>query len=360
MISRIAAFLPLLAALATAPAGAHERAASVLHLDRDPEPLQVQWDVPLVELAIDLPIDTDADGRLTWGELTAAAPLLERAVLARAVFEAGGRPCRPLPTGPLELARHGDVVHARIHASLDCAGRSPVRVDHRAGFGADPGARVLVTESRSGRERVQLLTAAAPVFEPAASASEVAGRFFAQGIVHLVTGYDHLAFLLVLLVAAVRPRAGIEASLPATLRRAAWLVTAFTVAHSLTLVLATLGWLRLPAGPVEAAIAATVLLAALGSLTPLAVHGAGVAFAFGLVHGLGFANALSEIVAGGTSLLALAAFNLGLEVAQLVAAAIALPVIWWLAGRGIAGRTVLAGSSAAVAVLAIGWLWLRA
>jgi HupE / UreJ protein len=78
------------------------------------------------------------------------------------------------------------------------------------------------------------------------------------------------------------------------------------------------------------------------------------------VHGLGFANALSEIVAGGTSLLALAAFNLGLEVAQLVAAAIALPVIWWLAGRGIAGRTVLAGSSAAVAVLAIGWLWMRA
>jgi hypothetical protein len=140
-----------------------------------------------------------------------------------------------------------------------------------------------------------------------------AGSFFRLGVFHIATGLDHLVFLLGLLAA--------EWSAQHSLRRLLWVITAFTLAHSLTLGLAAAGLIAMPGAWVGPAIGFTIAYVGLANLLGGLRHGPWLAFAFGLIHGLGFAGALAQglagvPVAGGTWLLYLAAFNLGIETAQ--------------------------------------------
>lgn len=155
--------------------------------------------------------------------------------------------------------------------------------------------------------------AALPESVRAPPAWDTAQLYLVLGIEHILLGFDHLLFVLGLLLLVQRGRV-----LVAT-------ITSFTVAHSITLALSSLGWVRLPAGPVEACIALSILLLAVElthspdreSLTmrrPWVV-----AFAFGLLHGFGFAGALSALgLPEGQQALALATFNVGVEVGQLM------------------------------------------
>jgi hypothetical protein len=179
---------------------------------------------------------------------------------------------------------------------------------------------------------------------------------------HIALGFDHLLFLLSLLLPVVLRRSGERWEPEAALRAAGAdvlrVVTAFTLAHSLTLSLAALGVLRLPSRWVESAIAASVVLAAANNLWPL-VGGRRwlAAFGFGLVHGLGFASVLGDLGLPRTALVAaLLGFNLGVELGQLAFVALLLPLAWRLRSWVGYPRFVLAGGSAAIALLASLWL----
>ena len=153
------------------------------------------------------------------------------------------------------------------------------------------------------------------------------------GARHILEGHDHLLFLLALLLpapliasagrwGAVRPRGE-------TMRALAWIVTAFTIGHSATLILAALFGARLPTAPVEAAIALSVLISAIHALRPLFPgRERFVAFGFGLVHGLAFATVISgfgaTMLARGTAILG---FNLGIEAVQLALVVLLLPAL---------------------------------
>ena len=179
-----------------------------------------------------------------------------------------------------------------------------------------------------------------------------------QGILHLLTGFDHLAFMLVALLAVVRRR---DASDPAPLRTAIVeslkVVTAFTVAHSITLSLAALGAVTLASKPVEASIAATVFLTAVsGFWRPGRLHGWPLAAAFGLVHGFGFAGALGEMIEGTARVTSVGAFNLGIELAQIAVALAMVPVLYALTRKPRAARFAIPAISGVVAVVAAGWI----
>ena len=143
---------------------------------------------------------------------------------------------------------------------------------------------------------------------------EVVRTYTVLGVQHILTGFDHLLFVLALVL------------LVADTRRLLWTVTGFTIAHSLTLCAATLGWVRVPGPPVEAAIAlsivflATELVRAREGRTGLTGRSPWiVAFLFGLLHGLGFAGALAEIGLPQTAIpAALLFFNVGVEIGQVV------------------------------------------
>jgi hypothetical protein len=169
--------------------------------------------------------------------------------------------------------------------------------------------------------------------------------FVKLGIEHILTGYDHLLFLLALLAVA----------------RGFWsvvkIVTAFTLAHSVTLTLAALGFVRIPDRIIEPLIAATIVWVALENLLAAAPDRRRWmwSFGFGLVHGLAFASALDALELKGTALIpALVGFNVGVEIGQLVFVVIALPLLTLLSqGRG----KQLTPRLASMAAAAIGTYW---
>lgn len=150
-------------------------------------------------------------------------------------------------------------------------------------------------------------------------------RFLTLGIEHILTGYDHLAFLLAVLLTG--------GSLLSNTR----IITSFTVAHSLTLALATFGVVTLPPNIVEPLIAASVVFVGIENLVrrQLARRWL-VTFSFGLIHGLGFASVLRDLGIGTMGIhgaIPLVSFNLGVELAQISIAACILPLIWKLQHR---------------------------
>jgi hydrogenase/urease accessory protein HupE len=175
--------------------------------------------------------------------------------------------------------------------------------------------------------------------------------FLLLGIEHIATGYDHLLFLVALLV--VGPR----------LRTATAIITSFTVAHSVTLALATLGVVRLAPAVVEPLIAASVLYVGIENLRarPLAPRWIAT-FVFGLVHGLGFATVLRDLgvgAAGDSTIVPLLAFNGGVELGQLAVAATILPLIWIVQRRPPVFTRVATACSVVVALAGAGWLLQR-
>ena len=179
------------------------------------------------------------------------------------------------------------------------------------------------------------------------SASSILSRlwlFFRLGVEHILIGYDHILFLLSLILVS-------------DVRSLVKIVTAFTVAHSITLALATLGWVDLPSSLVETAIAATIVFTALENLWIKDASGRWrLTFLFGLIHGFGFAGVLHDLALPTDGFVrALLAFNLGVEAGQLaIVAALAVPAA--ALARSRQTRWIRGGLSVAIALAGLGWL----
>jgi hydrogenase/urease accessory protein HupE len=171
--------------------------------------------------------------------------------------------------------------------------------------------------------------------------------FVMLGVEHILTGWDHLAFLLGLLIVG------------GGFREALKIITAFTVSHSLTLALATLNLIRIPASVVEPIIAASIIYVGIENVLRRDLKRRWwLAFGFGLIHGCGFASALRELGIGthGTGVvLPLLSFNLGVEAGQIAIAVIVLPLIWKLRCGASVPRWVPA-CSLLIAVAGAYWL----
>jgi hydrogenase/urease accessory protein HupE len=185
---------------------------------------------------------------------------------------------------------------------------------------------LLLIQLQDGTQHSAILRPSSPQFTIPLEASklQVAGDYWRLGTIHILEGVDHLLFVLALLLIVV----GFKQLLTA--------VTAFTVAHSITLVLATLGVVHMPAAPTEAIIALSILFLATeivhkhnGQFSLTEKYPWIVAFAFGLFHGLGFAGALSEIgVPQHEVPLALFMFNVGVETGQLLFITAVMSLVW--------------------------------
>jgi hypothetical protein len=180
-------------------------------------------------------------------------------------------------------------------------------------------------------------------------------------------GYDHLAFLLLLLLPGVLRAAGVAGWQPVptfreTARDLFRIITAFTLAHSLTLALAATGTVTIPVRPVEVAIAASIVIAGLLNLFPRAARvRLALAFGFGLVHGFGFANALAELGARGARLVpTLAGFNVGVELAQLSLVLLVLPFLFRARNSAFYAWRFMPAASLGAAMAGAAWLVARA
>jgi hydrogenase/urease accessory protein HupE len=210
-------------------------------------------------------------------------------------------------------------------------------------------------EFRDGRVQTNLLNASSPWLDVRGPrpASAVATDYFVMGVEHILLGIDHLLFVLGLVL--IVPSIGLLVKT----------ITAFTIAHSITLAVATLGFVHVPGAPVEAVIALSILFLAselarrrLGQPGLTARYPWLVAFSFGLLHGFGFAGALAEVGLPETDItLALLVFNLGVEAGQLLFVAGVLAVLW-LGRRLVVSvpRWLQAAPAYAIGSLAAFWL----
>jgi hypothetical protein len=357
--------LTLLGALAVAPAArAHAQSTSYLLVDaREDGDVPVRWDLSVHDLIWAVFIDANYDGLATWQEILDARAAIENAVLAQVSVSRGSAPCE-LRIDDLALANRAEQNHLSLAMRAACPRQGLLRIDGPLFMSGDASQRVLLSARRGDTTLTGVLSATAPAWNEPVQASAWASfaRFIGEGIWHVLIGYDHIAFVLLLLLPSVmRPVEGRwqgAAGFKPVTRDIVTIVTAFTIAHSTTLALAVTRTVVLPIQPIEVAIAASIAVAGLLNLMPrLSGWRLPLAFGFGFVHGFGFANALNELDTGSTSLLPLlAGFNIGVELAQLAIVALVLPVIYSMrAARWYSGGVLPFGSCA---LGAAGLVWL--
>ena len=359
-------------AAVAAPGEAHKPSDSYLTLKVDGAAIEGQWDIALRDLDFALGLDANQDGAITWGEVRAKHADIAAYALSRLTLGPQNAPCLATATGHL-IDNHSDGAYEVLRFTARCAAAPKVlAVDYRLFAEIDPQHRGLLNLHAQGSTRAAILGSDAPIQRFTLSEQSNWKQFVDyanEGVWHIWTGYDHILFLLSLLLPAVLVRATVpgERWEPAPSFRAAFVdvlkvVTAFTLAHSITLSLAALSIVSLPSRLVESCIAASVVLAASNNVRPIVYRGRWViAFLFGLIHGFGFASVLADLGLPQESLLlALVAFNVGVEVGQLAIVAVFLPIAYRLRTTRVYRQGVLVAGSAGIALIAGIWLVERA
>ncbi len=362
----------LLAALLLAgPALAHKPSDSYLTIRAADAAVRGQWDIALRDLEFALGLDADGNGEITWGELKARRTEIEAYALSRLKIFSDGKPCALAPA-ELLVDDHSDGAYAVLRFGADCGARAPAthrdRVQPVLRPRPHPPRPAALRTRRRRADRGAL--ARTPALSCCRRARSLAlAQFFdylREGVWHIWIGFDHILFLLSLLLPSVLILTKNEWQAAGHFREPFWdvlkVVTSFTVAHSITLALAALSVISLPSRLVESTIALSVVLAALNNLKPLVAERRwAVAFAFGLIHGFGFAGVLGDLgLPQGALLLALVGFNLGVELGQLAIVCAFLPLAYALRDSWFYRRIVFAGGSATIALLASIWLTERA
>jgi hypothetical protein len=347
------------------PSYAHKASDSYLTLRIKAQEIEGQWDISLRDLDYAIGLDSNNDGTITWGELRSHHAMVAEHALSRLTFQSEGKTCKPRLTEQL-VTDHSDGAYEVLRFSATCDGAiSELVIKYQFFFEFDPQHRGLLrVESKRGTYST-VFSPAHQTWQVEKEAPSLAQEFvayFDEGVWHIWTGFDHILFLCALLVPSVLSyRSGKWSGIPdfgEAFQNVCKIVTAFTIAHSITLSLAVLGYINFPSRLIESAIAASVIAAALNNIWPVVQHRLWVvAFGFGLVHGLGFANALTELGLPRDALaIALVGFNFGVEAGQLAIVCAILPLAYCFRRSWIYPSFVLAGGS--LCILAIATIWL--
>lgn len=393
--------------LVSLPAFAHKESDAYLTLRTDPgndHVLKGQWDIALRDLDFAIGIDSNHDGAITWGEVKAHRTEIERYALARLAIKGDGLTCAMQPGGQ-KIDDHTDGAYDVILFDAVCDKEIPSKLTivYHLFNDVDPYHRGIVTIHTAK-------TTAGAVLGPENPSTSLDLRnpnrwrqfksFVVDGIWHIWTGVDHLLFILSLLLpavlirrrnndphgggwspagrsllagsdgigmlAAVRPVAGyhwdaVPSWWPAFLDIIK-VISAFTLSHSVTLSLAVLGIVDLPSRLVESGIAISVIVAAGNNLYPIVKERVWlIAFAFGFVHGLGFASALSGLQLPPLAMAAsLGGFNVGVEIGQEAIVLLVMPLAFLMRHTVFYRKYVLRWGSILIIAMATGWLIQRA
>lgn len=325
------------------------------------------------ELAIGL--DSNRDGRITWGEVRSQQHDLELYVrsklsIADGASRAGGASGCSMEFAPVEVNDRVDGNYLWLPFTATCGSRlTRLAIDYRLLQDIDPSHRGLLSLSAWGATQTGVLDGASAgrlisLDDP--SAWRAFAEYLKIGVWHIWSGIDHLLFLLSLLLPAVLKRRNrqweaVPLAKPAFINILK-VVTAFTLAHSITLSLAAFDVVRLPSRLTESVIAASIIVAALNNIFPKITQGRWrIAFAFGLLHGFGFASVLADMgLPPGARVVSLVSFNLGVELGQLAVVLAVMPLAYAVRASVFYRQTVMQWGSSAIAALALVWLVQRA
>lgn len=323
----------------TGTAFAHDPGLSSADFTVLPNELIARLTFSIQDIEAFVPMDSDQDAEVTTEEMNSAKPGIAELIAHALQLKIDNQAPELINPGSVNFDDQNNA-HVEFHYSAAPKNKLAIKAEFLNKFSSghkhfvtvkDASGRLLA-EKMLSRQDNQIVQNLSVTNEPgrvnnqpetATEHSTTFIDFLKLGIEHILTGYDHLLFLFSLLV--------ITHSFWPALK----VITFFTVAHSITLALASLNLVQMPSSIVEPLIAATIIYVGLENILRKG-HPKGrglLTFFFGLIHGFGFAGVLREMgisTSGSNIVVPLFSFNLGVELGQITVAAITLPIIWWL------------------------------
>ncbi len=334
----------------------------------------------LADLESAIGLDKNQDGTLLWQEVKQSYPLVTAYVESKTQFAAHSstennstannnltnNACQIVwHNEPRLMSAYGEAL-LQLPLKVACANSHTVTLNYAA-FTSELNQHKLLINWRTDDQLHQGLldkdTFNFVVKSNTATGWDNFWLFLKQGVIHIGIGIDHILFI----IALILPIAGYSRKNDATSNNAKtvfqqliWVITWFTLAHSVTLTLTALGLIQLPAKLIESGIALSVIFAAINVVTGWIKRMGWLTFLFGLLHGMGFAGALTELgIPQQFQLASVLAFNLGVEVGQLIILAFCFPFLWWLRTRQGVRDYLVPASVFGVVVMGSFWLLQR-
>lgn len=354
--------------LSTHVALAHQSSTAYLALPSQDQPtnLTVEYRLAIRDLALLAPLDVDNNRQITWGEIRQQQPAIVQILNQGLQWRSGQQLCQAnVLQQPFAIDRIAGMSYLVAYIGIDCGQQSLKSLNYQVLAHIDSGHRLIVStrQAVSDASRTWLVAnGETALYQSNFSWTDTLKTYVKEGLHHILTGYDHLLFLLCLLLPSVYSRQQrqwiLVQSAGTAIKHIVYIATAFTLAHSITLSLAALHIVSVPARIIESVIAFSIALAALNNLVPIfgSKH-VRIAFFFGLVHGFGFANVLSDLPLDIKSkILALFSFNLGIELGQLACILVFLPIALMLRHTRFYRHVLFQGGSVAACILALLWM----
>lgn len=354
-------FLCLLSCIFVQPAQAHQLSTSYLNLEYSEENYQYKgnWELQISDLEQEITFELDDDKQVSWYEIKNKADVINEFVKKSILFTQNKASCPLVDIGNYRINHYYDEAYLVIPVTYNCSTDSEIRITYNAFFNNDDKHQALININNVNRvfskeDRSQLLNIKKPSYLTTFT------QYTYQGVLHIWMGIDHVLFLITLLLTSVlvRNQDSWEANPTklAIFKKTAWIITAFTLAHSITLTATALNILSFNSRWVELGIAFSVLLTAFNNVWPLILRLGWITFAFGLLHGMGFASVLKELgLSDNFQLLSVLAFNLGVELGQLAILIVALPLLMLVRNFNWYKKWVMPLGSLAIAAVAVQW-----
>lgn len=335
---------------------AHPPGLSSVDVVLEASQIEVKVTFALQDIEAFTPMDSDLDAEVSDTEREAAKPAIAKLLAEQLRLNSDNQDLAPSQPGQVSYDQQNNA-HVEFHYAglpeqtllVQSKFLALLPEGHQQYLTVKNADGVVLTEKMLAKTADQIsLAINNPSQAETHNALSTATEFFKLGIEHILTGYDHLLFLFALLA--------VTHSFWPALK----IITFFTIAHSITLAFAGLNVLQLPSSFVEPFIAATIVYVGVENMIrgehPKGRHW--LTFAFGLIHGFGFAGVLQELdISSGTSgiLLPLLSFNLGIETGQITVASIVLPLIWWLNNNAKIASRFLKVCSLLVSLMGAYW-----
>lgn len=315
-----------------------------------------------------LSLDPNSDGALTWGEIHSSRSVINSYLNKNFHIESNQESCNIIWSESISLMDSYGETLLKLPLNINCSG--PLNLAYTAFFGTTSDHKLLVNwELTQGsvqaivenpEQKISLKASSQPIWDTFVF-------YLYQGMIHIWIGLDHVLFIVALLLHFAwnhsRTRQNPVSNTGNNqfkLKPLILLITGFTIAHSITLTLTALDWISVSSKWAEVGIAISVAYSALNVLTHWIKRVMLMTVTFGLLHGLGFAGALSELgLSQSNQLTSILGFNLGVEIGQIVIILLAFPILWLIKKQPTLQKIIIPTIAFAIFVLGLYWVWER-
>lgn len=354
--------ISLLAFLLSTSVFSHQLSTSYITLSNNANPEQFigKWEISVADLEHIIPLDTDKNSKITWPEIKAKQQQINANIRKNLIGRQNNNACALDVNNEYQLSEHFNRPYLVFPIIFSCPSKQGnFTLTYTAFFKHDSDHTALIAINKVSRVFSKDKMSQTFNFEKT-SYFDTFKNYVYQGVLHIWIGIDHILFLIALLLTCVLKRENNAwqaiASKKQIIKHTAWIVTAFTLAHSITLTATAMDLIVPNSRWVEISIAVSVLFAALNNVWPIVLRLGWLTFVFGLLHGMGFASVLGELgLSSNYQLMSILAFNLGVEIGQLSILLFALPLLISIRNYKWYRKWLMPLSSIVIALIALQW-----